>query len=348
MKEEKLTFWKKIKFSIFDFDKYQNLAAEKISKTILYIAILILIFAIVIAGVYTYKFLGIVNNVKNYVSNDIETITFGENLLTVVPKNGEEIAKIEDETSGITIIINTQADNETKVNESIKELTSGGNKVLILKDKILIKSDIMTSPYSSEYKNIAEKYNINKLDKQEILNLLSINTIKPLIVTFFIITFIYMFIIQLSSTLVDIIVLSIFGYIVSLITKIRLKYTAIYNIAAYALTLSIILNIIYFAVNSFCGFTIQYFEIMYTTLATIYITAAILLIRSDVIKKQIELNKIIEEQVKVRQELEKQEEERKEKEEKDKQKREEEKNRKKKEKEDENGNLGEEPEGNNV
>lgn len=157
-----------------------------------------------------------------------------------------------------------------------------------------------------------------------------------------------MFIIQLSSTLVDIIVLSIFGYIVSLITKIRLKYTAIYNIAAYALTLSIILNIIYFAVNSFCGFTIQYFEIMYTTLATIYITAAILLIRSDVIKKQIELNKIIEEQVKVRQELEKQEEERKEKEEKDKQKREEEKNRKKKEKEDENGNLGEEPEGNNV
>ena len=291
MKEEKLTFWKKIKFSIFDFDKYQNLAAEKISKTILYIAILILIFAIVIAGVYTYKFLGIVNNVKNYVSNDIETITFGENLLTVVPKNGEEIAKIEDETSGITIIINTQADNETKVNESIKELTSGGNKVLILKDKILIKSDIMTSPYSSEYKNIAEKYNINKLDKQEILNLLSINTIKPLIVTFFIITFIYMFIIQLSSTLVDIIVLSIFGYIVSLITKI---------------------------------------------------------IRSDVIKKQIELNKIIEEQVKVRQELEKQEEERKEKEEKDKQKREEEKNRKKKEKEDENGNLGEEPEGNNV
>ena len=157
-----------------------------------------------------------------------------------------------------------------------------------------------------------------------------------------------MFIIQLSSTLVDIIVLSIFGYIVSLITKIRLKYTAIYNIAAYALTLSIILNIIYFDVNSFCGFTIQYFEIMYTTLATIYITAAILLIRSDVIKKQIELNKIIEEQVKVRQELEKKEEERKEKEEKDKQKREEEKNRKKKEKEDENGNLGEEPEGNNV
>lgn len=348
MKEEKLTFWKKIKFSIFDFDKYQNLAAEKISKTILYIAILILIFAIVIAGVYTYKFLGIVNNVKNYVSNDIETIAFGENLLTVVPKNGEEITKIEDEASGITIIINTQADDETKINESIKELNSGGNKVLILKDKILIKSDIMTSHYSSEYKDIAEKYNINKLDKQEILNLLSINTIKPLIVTFFIITFIYMFIIQLSSTLVDIIVLSIFGYIVSLITKIRLKYTAIYNIAAYALTLSIILNIIYFDVNSFCGFTIQYFEIMYTTLATIYITAAILLIRSDVIKKQIELNKIIEEQVKVRQELEKKEEERKEKEEKDKQKREEEKNRNKKEKEDENGNLGEEPEGNNV
>ena len=58
------------------------------------------------------------------------------------------------------------------------------------------------------------------------------------------------------------------------------------------------MNIIYFIVNSFTGFTIKYFEIMYTTVATIYIATAILMIRSDVIKKQIELNKIIEEKFK--------------------------------------------------
>lgn len=348
MKEEKLTFWKKIKFSIFDFEKYQDLAAEKVSKTILYIVALIVIFAIVVAGIYTYKFSATVNYIKSYITDNIETITFEENLLNIVSKSGEEITKIENESIGATVIINTQTDDNEKINASIEELKSGGNKILILKDKVLIKSEIMNSPYTYEYKNIAEQYNINKLDKQEILNLLSFDTIKPLIATFFIIMFIYMFIIYLSSALVDIIVLSIFGYIVSLITKIRLKYSAIYNISAYSLTLPIILNLIYFIVNSLIGFTIEYFEIMYTTVATIYITTAILLIRSDVIKKQIELSKIIEEQDRVRQELEKREEERKEQEEKDRQRREEEKKRKQKDKKDDDENLGKEPEGDNV
>ena len=86
---------------------------------------------------------------------------------------------------------------------------------------------------------------------------------------------------------------------------------------------------------------------MYTTIATIYITAAILLIRSDVIKKQIELTKIIEEQDKVRLELERRKEEEKEQEEKEKQKKEEDKKEKKK-KEDKNEDKGTQPEGDNV
>ena len=56
MDKEKLSFFKKVRISIFDFDGYQELAAEKISRTIAYIVLLILIFSIVISLTYMYQF----------------------------------------------------------------------------------------------------------------------------------------------------------------------------------------------------------------------------------------------------------------------------------------------------
>ena len=126
----------------------------------------------------------------------------------------------------------------------------------------------------------------------------------------------------------------------------KIKYSALYNIAAYSLTLPIILNIFYVIVQAFTGFQIKYFEVMYTTIASIYVATAILMIRSDVIKKQIELTRIVSEQEKVREELKKREEEEKQQEEKERQKKEEDKKRKKEKEKDEEDNLGEQPEGN--
>lgn len=345
---DKLSFWKKLKVSIFDFEKYQDLAAEKVLRTIGYIAILVLIFTLIVTATYTYKLTMAIASMRQYIDENIETITFENNQLNIIPENHEETTLIENESLGIKVLINTQVEDEEKINESINEISSEENGILILKDKILIKNELMNNPYTYSYETIAKQYNINKIDKQEALNLLAYETIKPLLFSVFGTLFIYFFvIIYLPSTLIDIIILSIFGYIVSMISKLRLKYSAIYNIAAYSITLPIILNIIYFIVNSFTGFTIRYFEVMYTTVATIYIATAILLIRSDVIKKQIELTKIIEEQDKIRLEIQRREEEKQEQEEKERQKREEDKKRKQKEKEEEEG-LGEAPEGNNV
>ena len=346
LKEEtKLTFWRKLKFSVFDFEKYQELAAQKISKTIGYIAILVFIFAFIVAGMSTYKFTVAMGSIRQYIEENIETITFEENELNVIPKNHEEITTIENELFGIKIIINTQTQDKEKITQSINELGADGNEILILKDKILLKNKIMTAPYTHSYSTLAQKNNNNKIDKKQIIKLLSIDTMKPLLIKIYRILLMYFFVIMyLPSTLIDIVILSVFGYIVALISKMKLKYSAVYNIAAYALTLPILLNVLYFIVNSFTGFQIQYFEVMYTTVATIYITAAILMIRSDVIKKQIELTKILEEQDKIRLELERKEEEQKQEEEKERQKREEEKKRKQEEKEE--GNIGTQPKGN--
>ena len=335
--ESKLSFWKKLKYSVFDFEKYQNLAIEKIGKTIWYLCALMIIFAIVVAGINTFKFAKIVEEVRTYIENNIDDIKLQNNELAIKMKNGETITKIENSNLGFTTTIATDIQNEEEKSKVIKEFESSGNGVLILKDSINIKNEIMSKPYSYEYKNIHDLYSISYMDKNQILDALSINKLGNFLAAFFLIMFIYMFVIYLSSALIDVLLLSIFGYFVSKITRINAKFRALYNMAVYSLTLPIILNILYFIINSFTGFTIRYFDVMYTTVATIYIATAILIIRSDLIKKQIELTKIIEEQDKVREELKRREEE----------KRKEEQKKKEKKEEDE-GEVNQEPEGNNV
>ena len=343
--KEKLTFLKKIKISIFDFEKYQELATENVLKTLLYISIILIIFCLVMAGVYTYKFIIAVNDVRDYISENVDNITYENNILNVVPKNGEEITRIDNEILGIKVIINTQTNDNQKIEDSINEIKSIGNGILILKDKVLIKNELLNVPVEYSYKDVTEQYNINVLNKQEVLDLLTINTMKPVMFMFLAIMLIYLFIVYWLSTLMDIVVLSIMAHIVALISRMRLKYSAVYNIATYSLTLPMILNIIYFIINAFTGFTIKYFQVMYTTIASIYIVTAILMIRADAIKRQMQLTQIMQEQEKIREEFKRQKD--KENEEDDEEPKKDD-DKKKKDKKEDDDNLGNLPEGDNV
>ena len=353
MEGKKLSFFKKVKLSILDFDGYQNLAAEKISRTIGYLVLIMLLFSVVISATYTFKGYQLVNQVKDYISTEIAEIQYENYELTIIPNSGEAVTEINvEDVFPFKIILNTQEIDEEKIQESIDQLAKEENALLLLKDRLVLKSEISTKLLETSYKTISETYTINKLDKDETLAILSGPLVHQFMLLFFVTAIFYMFILYFSSILVDILLLFVLAYIVTRIAGLRLKYSAIYNIAAYSLTLPVLLNILYFVVNAFTGFTIRYFQIMYTAVASIYIITAILMIKSDVIKQQVELNRILEEQERVRQELKRQEEEKKEKEEQEKREKEREKQEKEKQKEEkkkkEEGNLGKQPEGDNA
>lgn len=125
------------------------------------------------------------------------------------------------------------------------------------------------------------------------------------------------FIVYFLTILIDSLTLAVMGYFVCVVVKIKLKFRELYNIAIYSFTLPIILNIIYAVINISTGFIIKYFQTMYTVIACIYVISAILIIRSNIIRKNIELNKVLEVQEKVRIELEQKEQEKREQEEKE-------------------------------
>ena len=257
----------------------------------------------------------------------------------------EMIISSEDTIEG-KIIIDTKVEEEQKVNQYINEVAEEGEGIIVLKDKIILKSSAVVGTISYSYKETFEPMDITQFSKQDVINYANSNQIVTLYVSIFLTIFIYAFIMYLLTTLSNAIMLSFFGYITTVLARIKIRYVAIFNMSAYALTLSTILNMLYIAINIFIPFNMEYFQVMYVAVAAIYLVAAILILKTEIIKQQIELMKIAEAEEIIKKEMEEKEQQEKEKKEKEerrkKDKQEEKKEKKKTNKKDD---LGSEPEG---
>ena len=349
--ESKISFWKKIKLSIFNLEEYEKLATEKTKRTILYIAILMLIFTFFSTLSVTYVFHNTMQNIGKYINENLEEVTFKEGILSVKAKDKpENEAIIIDENSNFNgkIIINTNDLTQEQEDNYINEIESYYNGAIILKDKIISKAYGIT-PQTISLKDLSNEIHLVNVEKSDIINFINEKSIYKLDAIFFIAIFIVSYINSLASVLLDAILYSLIGYILGGFSRIRFKFSAIYNIAIYSLTLPILLNLVYTIVNTLTGYTITYFSVMYTAITCIYIFTAILMIKSDIIKKQLELSKILEEQEKVKEEMARKELEKKEEEEKERVRKKDEKQRKEEKKEKEQGEKekgGPEPQAN--
>lgn len=180
---------------------------------------------------------------------------------------------------------------------------------------------------------------LNAEEKQEITDIITQYGENSINIMFFIALGISIFISYFIITLIDVVMLSLFGLLTCWFTKIKISYKAVFNMSIYALTISIILRLIYEVALLLLNFKIKYFDIMYTAIAYICLAAAIFMIKSDVIKQQIELIKIMEEKRKENKEI--PEEKKEEKEEKKEENKEDNKeNKENKENKDENSDIG--------
>ncbi len=334
METKKIPFFVRLKNAIINFDEYKTFSEEKISSAIKYILKLVLIFTFIIAIALTWKVVQEANILINDFKNECPEFSFKDNLL-VIEGDNKKIVK-GDESGYFGFIV----DSEKEKLSDVEEAGDYQRVIAVLKDKIVIKN-VDNIETSSTYKQLGQSYNFNNLNKTSILQFLSGNNMTKIFAIFAAISFVYLYVVYLIQILLDILLLSVVGYLFSKIIGIKFKYKSIFNMSAYALTLSIILYIIYIVVNLFTGFTIKHFEIAYNAIAYIYIITAMLMIKSDLIKQQIEVGKIVEEQKKIREEKKKEEEREKEQPKDDKPKKED-----KKEKNKNKPEEGEAPQGN--
>lgn len=337
-------FFKKIYFSIFKFEKYPEMAAEGVGRALIYLLKIMSIFAIIVAIAITVQLSQNVNNGINYLEKDFPNFSYKDGILTV---DSDETVKLEKVEILGKVIVNTKTDNKEEINQYINSISKEEQGIIILKDKFVLKNLVANGEITYNYKDVFDSSgsNITEFNKQNIIDFAKGQEILSFYFSFCVVIFIYAFIMYTVSILMDTLLLSLLGYLTALIAKLKMKFVAIYNMAIYALTLSTILNVIYVVVNMFTGFKITYFQVMYTSVAYIYLAAAIFIIKSEFIKKQAELIKIIKAQSENKEEYEAKEN----KEEKEKSKKDDKKEDKKEDKKNQdNKKDGEEPEGLNA
>ena len=346
-KEEtiKTGFFRKVWNSITKIEKYPDMAAEGLGRAFAYICKVVAILAIVICLGTMYETYQMLQEGVQYLQNEFPEFSYKDGILDVQAEEKMVISE-KDSYAGRTII-DTNTKEEETVNQYINEIQDSGSGIIVLKDKVILKNSAVAGTINYNYNELIGQMGIAEFNKQTVIDYFQSTEVMNLYVSIFITIFIYSFMMYLLTTLSNVVFLSVFGYLATWFARIRMRYIAVFNMSIYALTLSTILNILYIAVNIFIDFNIEYFQVMYVSVAAIYLVAAIFLLKAEFIKRQAELMKIMEAQELVRKELE--EKERREKEEQEKKERQKkDKEEKKKKKEEKEKKSGEEPQGSNA
>lgn len=350
VKEEKSkkndNFFRQVWHSITKIEKYPELASKGLGKAFVYLSKLVAILAIILCIGWTYQTYQLIQDGIVYMQNDFPEFSYKDGTLDV---KSEDVINISSEDSILgETIIDTKTEDVNIENQYRNQIEEAGSGIVILKNKAILKNPSVAGTITYEYKESFSKMGITEFTKQDVINYANSSQSISVYASMFLTTFVYSFIMYLLTTLVNVVVLSVFGYLTTLITRIKMRYVAVFNMSVYAITLSIILNMIYIAINIFVSFTMEYFQVMYVAVAAIYLVAAIFLLKDEFNKKQAELMKIAEAQAIVKKELEEkknEEQKDKEKNKKEDEKDEEEKERKKNNEKEKNEdtNIGKDP-----
>lgn len=346
----KIGFFKSFKYSITKIEKYPEMAAQGVKKALKYAAVLTIIIAIVTSVGMIYNANKTVQESAKFIEENIPEFTYEDGKIKT---EAQQPIILDDnkETNLGKIIIDVTELTEEQTNKYIDEINQYGDGMLVLQDKLIVKTYGIEKAATYNYSDILNQMQINTLNKQELINYMTQGQLTNIYISIFITLVLYLFIVLFIDMLCYALFIGLVGYLAGMLARIKLKFKAVFNMAIYALTLSVALKILYVIVNIFVNFNIQYFQVMYIVVASIYMIAAIFMLKDDVIRRQEELIKIQEVQKKVKEELDKQkDEEKKEKEKQNKKQPEDKKDKKEKTKKDKKGekNEGPAPEGSNA
>ena len=338
-------FFKKVWYSITKIERYPEMAAQGLGKAFSYICKVVAVLAVIICLGSMYQAYQILQEGVAYLQNEFPEFSYSDGILSVDSENPITISA-EDSYVG-KAIIDTKTEEEQTVNQYIAEIEQSGDGIVVLNNRVIVKTSSISGTISYEYDQMLNQVGITEFNKQDLINYINSSQMYNFYISIFLTIFVYSFAMYLLTTLSNAVFLAVFGYLVTWIAKIRMRFVAVFNMAVYSLTLSTILNMMYIAINIFVPFVMEYFQVMYVTVAAIYLIAAIFLLKSEYIKRQAELMKLAEAQELVKKELGQKEEEEKEKEQREKEKKErKEKDRKEEKKEEkQSGKQGEEPQG---
>ena len=301
-KEIRLSFFKRLKMSIFDFDKYHIIASEGLGRAMMYLVKLVLLFSLIMSFATIIKFSQIIDKAVSYVQNEIPNFYFSNNQFKV--ESEEDVIIENHEYVDFKIIL---TNNEEYSEDEIRNFD--GLVAVLSKNHILYKAQNSTSIMTQSYEEISKMFDVNQINKEKALSYFIGENMYTILANVFAVIFITSFLTYFMTAILDTLALFLLGFIISRIIRLPLKYAPIYSIAISSITLPMVINLVYLVVNMFTGFVIPYFQIMYTLLSYVYLIASLLIMRSEITKKKVKVEVTIMNKKKQDEEIEKKKEE---------------------------------------
>lgn len=313
MQNKKMGFFTRLKKSIFKFEEYEKFIEEPLKRAFGYFFKLMIIFSLLITIALTYTVNTNVQNFKIALETEFPNFKIENNILNIEEKDSFEYYF---EDYKMQLIIDETKDNYTD--------NDYDNCLMLLKNSIIVKY----SGYAQEF----GYNNIEVISNETIIEFFETQQWKILYIYIFLMMLLLNYILYSIIMLLDIVILSILGLIINTFIGTRFKYKDLVKLSIYAMTLPIILYVLYIISNILFGITIKLFELAYSAISYIYLITVMLIMKSDAIKNMQELQNVLEEQKRVKEELKRETEEEQEKQ-----------RQKEKEKEEEKKEKGENP-----
>lgn len=276
MEEKKYGFFKRVKMAIFNLEDYKIFANEPISKAFGYFLKLIAIVTLVLAIFTTVRLRNQVDKLGVYIRNEFPEFSYEDGNLNIPEKT-----EAYDKEYNAKLVVDTSDNLTDEQIQEYRDLSKDGfYSLVLLKDKAYFGAG--GYEYSLTYSDVLGNVGIKNIDKQGLVNdYLNDDMMFKLTVVIFIYSIIVLFFTNFLTLIEDVLIIAIFGWLASAISKAALSFSKSFILAIYAVTLSLILSAIYSIILSFTGFEIKYFSIMYMIISYIYIVAAILIIKSE-------------------------------------------------------------------
>lgn len=295
MENKKIGFFSRIKIAVANLENYSLFVEEKPSIAVKYFFLIVLVLTLAICGIQTFDVMQKIQKGYHYVKNEMADFSYENGTLNF----SEKVYAYDSEYDFYLMADTEEQVSDQMLQEYKTQVKSSG--LIFLQNKVIYKSG--NSEIEYQLADLSNQYGINTLDKAKLVEEVENVGMMGIAITIFIAVLISMYIIELVSTFIDWLMITIFSLIVARVCRIHMRWKHGFNISIYALTLPIILSMLYNIANYLTGFYTQYFRVVYLLISYVYVVAVILMIKSDLLKQEVEVGRIIETQKEIHEEL---------------------------------------------
>ena len=289
--KKKLNWFQRFYMAVFKIEDYHKFFEEKWTKALGYFTILSLIVALLFGVISSLDFSGLFERGYSFFKTLPEFEYKDEALTENVYASGY------DEEFNAFFVMDTSKDYTefSEITEKVKEeygdnYIDSGIKVLVYKTTTFC--DYYGEIIKLNYAENLDMQGITSFSKTELIDILENGGKNQIYIFYYIYAAVVNFVSIFTTFILDIIMLAIFADIVGmLVCKVKIRFREGFTLGIYAVTLPIVISLIYSIINYFTGFYMEYISYMTLIIEYVYVVAVIFMIKTDRMKLQEELIK---------------------------------------------------------